>query len=878
VNISSLNTGTNNVIITLAGFFAPFTGKIGLDTSHVLFFPDLGALNGSAIAFAVTGTNPGIANNVSFVFSQTSNSTIQLGELTGNGVIASNSTASTTNTWQVGALNTSTTFSGIFRNNVIFGTGIAAVTKVGTGTFTLSGANTYTGGTTVGNGILNVTGTLAAAPSGNLVVGNAANNAVLNVSATGTATGQQLSVGTVGGAAGAVNLVPGSTLTMVSVDGGGNNDAVHSYGVVNGGYGALNMSGGTLTEGRFQFGGVTSVADTGIGVGVISGGTVYSAGYMIVGRTGSSTASLTITGGTINHANATQNLIIGLGGTGSGGHAEFNVAGGVVDNTGQALAFSLSGFGFNGNRSILNLDAGILQTNSITYSTGTASMNFNGGTLKATASGTFIPSANPVVYVNGPFGTFSGGAVIDTNANANTIAANLLTPPGSGVSAAAVSAAGSGYIGAPYVLIAGTGTGATAIANMVSDGGANGTLKVGSVTITNPGVSYTGTPTYTFSGGGAATAATPGTVTIAVNTSGGLTKNGVGVLTLNGANTYTGPTQVNAGGLGGIGTLASSVTMGSMVTLNPGDSATPGRLTLANATPIVLNTNTQIIFRLNSVAAASDAALTNTAVASNDSIDTTAGAVNMNGATINVTGTLAPGFYRLIVGSSFTGTPFNVVAAAGSKATLIQNTASIDVQITASATYTWSGGGADANWMTTGNWTPSVPLGNANEALIFPSGAAQQTNVNNFPNGTSFGSIVYNGAAATAYITTALDAAHGSVALTGAGTTLQSAVAVEHAQPWAGGEYAGERRRRADPCRGGHTDDQQRNLRRGRSAAHRHRHRHADGHEHVRGRADARVGHAERQQHNRFWRHRRNVANKQRHAEQQHHRGACERQ
>src|SRR5262249_10705946 len=63
-------------------------------------------------------------------------------------------------------------------------------------------------------------------------------------------------------------------------------------------------------------------------------------------------------------------------------------------------------------------------------------------------------------------------------------------------------------------------------------------------------------------------------------------------------------------------------------------------------------------------------------------------------------------------------------------------------------TSTWSGLGADTNWMTAGNWDV-VPVGG--EDLMFPSGvpAGSLTNNNNFPNGTSFHSIAFNGSGYT---------------------------------------------------------------------------------------------------------------------------------
>jgi autotransporter-associated beta strand protein len=222
------------------------------------------------------------------------------------------------NNLTVGGNGNSTTFSGVIQDQGLNGGIGGSLTKTGTGTLTLSGANTYTGGTTVdgasGNSTLaagaeNVFGT------GAMTVSGYGHTATLDLNGHSQAVGPLA-----GDSAGVINLHS----VNLTVDQTGTSTEFA---------GTIIGTGGSLT--------VTDSSGTGTltlsGANTYTGGTTINSGTLVAGHNSAlGTGAASITGGTLNVGTGVtvgNNITIGGSGTLSGTDSS-SIVTGTVNGTG----------------------------------------------------------------------------------------------------------------------------------------------------------------------------------------------------------------------------------------------------------------------------------------------------------------------------------------------------------------------------------------------------------------------------------------------------------------------------------------------------------------------------------------------------------------
>lgn len=230
--------------------------------------PNSGAIQFNAGASASNSRfigSGGLMNIVGFTAE-----TLSIGSIEGTGIIRAVDGNAGTPTLSVGSLNSSTTYSGVIQGDL-------ALTKVGTGTLTLAGANSYTGVTTVFGGTLALSGDGALASTGAVNISSATGMFSLS-GANGDRT-----IGDLTGVVGSSVVLGANDLTV------GTANSTTFNGGISGAGGLVKAGSGTLSLTRAS---------------TYSGGTTISAGTVSLGN-----ASAIGTGGVNMTASGTSLLL-----------------------------------------------------------------------------------------------------------------------------------------------------------------------------------------------------------------------------------------------------------------------------------------------------------------------------------------------------------------------------------------------------------------------------------------------------------------------------------------------------------------------------------------------------------------------------------------
>ena len=278
--------------VTGAGFPNANANTIGAITANVDEFRINNSFGYTNAAIYLAGDPNGVFNSPqsTLLMCQTvgSGATIDIGELGGDlyTVIGTGTGSAGTTTWRVGWKSTTNTFYGTIEDDAQAGVGVTSITKVGTGEWILAGINTYSGSTSISNGVLALilnpltANDASIASSANIFINT---NAVLDVTGLHTPvltlnSGQSIGgSGTLNGSLSAnsgVSLNPGSASATgaLTIIGGltelggvnnnfqlstvGNSDVIRVHGTLDVSSGPQNinlsgLNGGTITAGIY---------------------------------------------------------------------------------------------------------------------------------------------------------------------------------------------------------------------------------------------------------------------------------------------------------------------------------------------------------------------------------------------------------------------------------------------------------------------------------------------------------------------------------------------------------------------------------------------------------------------------------------------------
>jgi len=553
--LSRANTYTGGTIVNGG------TLKAGIITSAFGVTSSVTLANSAGVTLDITGFNNTI------------------GSLTGGGANGGNVILGAA-TLTMGSNNTSPAA----YDGIISGTG--ALIKSGTGILTLSGANSYTGATTISAGTLSINN-IQDVSGGNSSIGAPITiaNGTINIGATGilkyTGSGHssnRVINGTADG--GAIDASGAGTLTLTGGRTGANNNLV------------LTGTGNGIESGIIGSGNAT-VTKSGIGTWTLSGANSYtgittiSAGTLKLGGSGSGANSPL--GTTLGATTITSGAVLDLNGFTLATAESLTIRGagltalpaGALTNTGNDASYT--------GAITLAAAATITTTNSGSLTLlgavpGNFALTLNGtglGTISGVRSGTstIIKSGTGIWTLSGA-NTYTGATTI----SAGTLSINSIQDVSGGnssIGAPITIANGTINIGATGILkYTGSGHSSNRVINGTADGGtidASGTgtlILTGGRTGANNNLVLTGTGDAIESG-------------IIGSGNATLTKNGTGTWTLSGANTYTGATTVSDGVLNiqnaaalGTTTTGTTVSNGAALQLQGGITVGNEALTL----------------------------------------------------------------------------------------------------------------------------------------------------------------------------------------------------------------------------------------------------------------------------------------------------------
>jgi fibronectin-binding autotransporter adhesin len=479
----------------------------------------------------LTGANTYTGETLVSAGTLVGNTTSLQGDITNNATLTFNQTAAGT------------------YSDILDGTGL--LVKQGAGALTLSGANTYTGGTRIDAGTVRVSAEEnLGAPGGRLTFNGG--TAVLQYAA-GFTSSRPITLNAAGG----------------RIDTTGHDAAL--AGVI-GGPGRLTKLGAgtlTITGSNTYTGGTTVSAGTLVGTTASLRGNVIDSGTLVFDQATAGTFTPVISGtGSVAKQGAGTLTLAGAN-TYSGGTA-IN-AGTLQVGSNANLGGAAGGISFNGGA--LQYSAGFSSPRPVTLNAGGGTVNTNGNS--ATLSGVISGPASLTKTGAGGLtlagaNTYTGGTTIAGGMLGVSADSSLGAPVSSLTLAGGTLRYGAGFSSSrPLTLNVGGGTIDTNGHNATlsgASGGPGGLAKTGAGTLTLlGGNSYSGGTTVsggTLAGNAASLQGhilnnatlvfdqtTAGTFNGAISGAGAVVKQGAGALTLLGTNSYTGGTTVSAGTL-----------------------------------------------------------------------------------------------------------------------------------------------------------------------------------------------------------------------------------------------------------------------------------------------------------------------------------------